>query len=110
MDEKELLEESIIKDTAKLDIISIVGMPVRIENKLYNTAVIVGKGEILGVVPKTYIDKHGEEGRWFSTADTLHTSTVNLLGKEVVVGTDILFSLKNFIASSHDSLIPHKYI
>ena len=83
--------ETIIKDTSKLDIVSIVGMPVRIENKLYNTAVIIGKGEILGVVPKTYIDKHGEEGRWFSTADTLHTSTVNLLGKEVVVGTDILF-------------------
>ena len=83
--------ETIIKETSKLDIVSIVGMPVRIENKLYNTAVIIGKGEILGVVPKTYIDKHGEEGRWFSTADTLHTSTVNLLGKEVVVGTDILF-------------------
>ena len=83
--------ETIIKDTSKLDIVSIVGMPVRIENKLYNTAVIIGKGEILGIVPKTYIDKHGEEGRWFSTADTLHTSTVNLLGKEVVVGTDILF-------------------
>ncbi len=83
--------ETIVKDTSKLDIVSVVGMPIRIENKLYNTAVVVSKGEVLGIVPKTYIDRHGEEGRWFSTADTLHSKTINLLGKEVVVGTDLLF-------------------
>ena len=83
--------ETIVKDTAKLDIVSIVGMPVRIDNKLYNTSVVVSKGEVLGIVPKTYIDKHGEEGRWFNTADTLRSKSINLLGKEVVVGTDLLF-------------------
>lgn len=83
--------ETIVKDTAKLDIVSIVGMPVRIDNKLYNTSVVVSKGEVLGIVPKTYIDRHGEEGRWFNTADTLRSKSINLLGKEVVVGTDLLF-------------------
>ena len=82
---------TIVKDTAKLDIVSIVGMPVRIDNKLYNTSVVVSKGEVLGIVPKTYIDRHGEEGRWFNTGDTLHSKSINLLGKEVVVGTDLLF-------------------
>ena len=83
--------ETIVKDTAKLDIVSIVGMPIRIDNKLYNAAVVVSKGEVLGIVPKTYIDRHGEEGRWFNTADTLRSKSINLLGKEVVVGTDLLF-------------------
>ena len=83
--------ETIVKDTSKLDIVSIVGMPVRIDNKVYNAAVVVSKGELLGIVPKTFIDRHGEKGRWFSTAETLHRKIVNLLGKEVVVGTDLLF-------------------
>lgn len=83
--------ETIVKDTAKLDIVSIVGMPIRIDNKLYNSSVVVSKGEVLGIVPKTYIDRHGEEGRWFNTGDTLHNKSINLLGKEVVVGTDLLF-------------------
>ena len=83
--------DTIVKDTAKLDIVSIVGMPVRIDNKLYNASVVVSKGEVLGIVPKTYIDRHGEEGRWFSTGDTLRTKEINLLGKNVVVGTDLLF-------------------
>ena len=83
--------ETIVKDTAKLDIVSIVGMPVRIDNRLYNAAVVVSKGEVIGIVPKTYIDRHGEEGRWFNTADTLHSKSINLLGKEIVVGTDLLF-------------------
>ena len=83
--------ETIVKDTAKLDIVSIVGMPIRIDNKLYNTSVVVSKGEVLGIVPKTYIDRHGEEGRWFNTSDTLHSKTTQLFGREVVVGTDLLF-------------------
>ena len=83
--------ETIVKDTAKLDIVSIVGMPVRIDNKLYNSAVVVSKGEVLGIVPKTYIDRHGDEGRWFNTGDTLRIKEINLLGKTVVVGTDLLF-------------------
>ena len=83
--------ETIVKDTAKLDIVSIVGMPIRIDNKLYNTSVVVSKGEVLGIVPKTYIDRHGEEGRWFITGDTLHSKTTQLFGREVVVGTDLLF-------------------
>ena len=66
-------------------------MPIRIDNKLYNTSVVVSRGEVLGIVPKTYIDRHGEEGRWFNTGDTLHSKTTQLFGREVVVGTDLLF-------------------
>lgn len=82
---------TIVKDTSKLDIISIVGLPLRINNKVYNCAVVVSKGEILGVVPKTYISKYGEENRWFNTGDILNTKVINLLGNDVVVGTDLIF-------------------
>ncbi len=83
--------DTIIKGTSKLDIISIVGLPLRISNKVYNCAVVVSKGEILGVVPKTYIDRHGEESRWFNTGDLLVTNVTNLLGKDVVIGNDLIF-------------------
>ena len=81
----------IVDNTSNLDIISIVGMPIRVNNKVYNCAVVFSNGEILGVVPKTYIDKSKEEGRWFSEANTLHTGVVNLFGYDVIVGTDLIF-------------------
>ena len=81
----------IVDNTSNLDIISIVGMPIRVNNKVYNCAVVFSNGEVLGVVPKTYIDKSKEEGRWFSEANTLHTGVVNLFGYDVIVGTDLIF-------------------
>ena len=62
---------TIVKETSKLDIISIVGMPVRVNNKLFDCAVVLSKGQILGVVPKTYLDNFKEEGRWFNTGDLI---------------------------------------
>ena len=79
----------IVDNTSNLDIISIVGMPVRVNNKLYNCAVVLSKGEVLGVVPKTYIEI--EEGRWFSDASTIHNGVVDLLGYNVLFGTDLIF-------------------
>ncbi len=81
----------VVDNTSNLDIISIVGMPLRINNKVYDCAVLFSNGEVLGVVPKTYIDNSKEEGRWFSDASTLHTGVVNLFGYDVVVGTDLIF-------------------
>ena len=82
---------TIVKETSKLDIISIVGMPVRVNNKLFDCAVVLSKGQILGVVPKTYLDNSKEEGRWFNTGDLINTKVINLLGNDVVVGNDLIF-------------------
>ena len=82
---------TIVKETSKLDIISIVGMPVRVNNKLFDCAVVLSKGQILGVVPKTYLDNSKEEGRWFNTGDLINTKVINLLGDDVVVGNDLIF-------------------
>lgn len=82
---------TIVKETSKLDIVSIVGMPVRVNNKLFDCAVVLSKGQILGVVPKTYLDNSKEEGRWFNTGDLINTKVINLLGNDVVVGNDLIF-------------------
>ena len=82
---------TIVKETSKLDIVSIVGMPVRVNNKLFDCAVVLSKGQILGVVPKTYLDNSKEEGRWFNTGDLINTKVINLLGDDVVVGNDLIF-------------------
>ncbi len=82
----------ILEETADLDLLAAVGLPVRYHNKLYNCAVVIQKGEILGVVPKTHIPNYGEfyEARWFQPggpADRLF----ELCGQEVFFGADALF-------------------
>lgn len=94
-----LIEESleglkkIQKSTKALDIISIIGMPIRTENQLFNTAVVLQKGKILGVIPKTYIPNYGEfyERRWFASSINCKKDTIVLNGEEVPLGTNLIF-------------------
>jgi NAD+ synthase (glutamine-hydrolysing) len=72
----------------------IVGMPVRIQSQLFNTAVVLQGGHILGVVPKTHLPNNNEfyEKRWFSSATATDIQSVYLSGVEVPFGTNLLFS------------------
>ena len=76
--------------TRKLDIISIVGMPVRIGSLLYNCAVVIQSGTILGVVPKTYLPNYDEfyEKRWFASAADLMPQEIYLAGSPVKVSNE----------------------
>ncbi len=62
---------TILEATRHLEVLTVLGMPVRNrwDNKLYNCAVVIQKGEILRLIPKTYIPNYGEfyEQRWFSS-------------------------------------------
>ena len=95
--QEKLLKDSVsaldyvLNETADLDIISIVGMPLRIDNGLFNVAVVIQGGEILGVVPKTNIPNYTEEGRWFSNSSRLNACEVELLGQFVNVSPTIIF-------------------
>ena len=64
--------------TAKKSILVCVGMPVEEHGKLYNCAVYVQGGSIIGVVPKTYIPNYGEfyEKRWFVSSTCRKTDTI----------------------------------
>ncbi len=93
-----LLEEcilglkKILESTETLDIISIIGLPIKIKNKLYNCAAVVQKGKILGLVPKSYLPNYNEfyEKRWFESGIGLNEE-ITLLGQTVPVTTDLLF-------------------
>ena len=83
----------ILDETKDLDIISIIGMPIRCNNQLINSAVVIEKGDILGVVPKSYIPNYSEfyEKRWFTSSFDLRSDEVKLLGKNVPISTKLLF-------------------
>ena len=90
-------EEGIIQlldFTRKLDTILIVGAPIVINGLLYNCAVVIQRGQVLGVVPKTYLPNYGEfyEKRWFASAQDLNPCDIYLAGSRVHVSAEpVLF-------------------
>ena len=83
---------TVLEATRNLEVVTALGMPLKFNNKLYNCGVIIQKGMVLGVVPKTYLDNHGEscEKRWFAPAPA-ESDTVTLFGQTVPFGTDLVF-------------------
>ena len=83
--------EMIIKDTSKLNIISIVGLPIKINNGLFDCAVVINKGDILGIVPKNLIVFSSDESRWFTSGKSLLDDKISLFEKEVIVSSNLIF-------------------
>jgi len=83
-----LLDESI-----HLNTVAIVGAPLWHRNRLYNCAVVIQKGQILGVVPKIFVPEHKEyyEKRWFSSGKDIKNEMIEVAGQSVPFGVDILF-------------------
>lgn len=79
--------------TAEWQAVLIVGLPLEVQDRLYNVAAVIAGGEILGIVPKTHLPNSGEfyERRWFSPASTAMQDTVMVRGVEVPFGTDLIF-------------------
>ncbi len=73
----------------QLDIISIVGLPIVAGDLLLNCAVVLQKGRILGVVPKTYLPNYGEfyEKRWFASSQDLRPTTLRFAGCTIEVSS-----------------------
>ncbi len=76
--------------TRKLDTILVVGAPIVINSLLYNCAVVIQRGQVLGVVPKTYLPNYGEfyEKRWFASAQDLNPCDIYLAGSRVHVSAE----------------------
>lgn len=75
----------------------LVGAPLRVEGALYNCAVALYRGQILGVVPKSYLPNYREfyEKRQFSAARAAINREIRLLETVVPFGADLLFSAEN---------------
>ena len=63
--------EKFVKETEKLDLLSVVSLPLRHQARLYNVAAVVKGGKVLGLVPKSHIPMYSEfyEGRHFASGD-----------------------------------------
>lgn len=85
--------EYVISETKSLNIISIIGMPISTNNALFNCGVVINRGKLLGIIPKTYIPNYKEfyECRWFSSSLNLDINEIELLGQKVPIGCDLLF-------------------
>lgn len=89
--EKALLK--LVTDTADLNILTIVGVPLRTENRLINAAAVFQSGHIIGIVPKTYLPNYKEfqEQRWFTSATELRSCEIILAGQSYPLGSHLLF-------------------
>lgn len=79
--------------TEKYRSLVVVGAPLVYRDTLYNCAVIVHRGRILGIVPKTYLPGYREfyEPRYFASGETIRGQNLYLGGENVPFGVDLLF-------------------
>jgi len=81
-----------------LPLVAAVGVPLQIGSLLYNCAVVLAGGRILGVTPKTYLPNYREfyELRQFTPGDTAQVDAIDLLGqRDVPFGTHLLFQAES---------------
>ena len=103
LDEVERSIAKVVEASRELFPVLIVGAPLRITNRLYNTAVVVHRGKVLGVVPKTYLPNYREfyEKRHFISGANVITSEIELVGQSVPFGTDLLFKATGIDLTFH---------
>ncbi len=81
--------------TASVDLypVLVVGAPLRWEGRLYNAAIVIHRGQVLGVVPKSYLPNYREfyEARHFTPGAQVRGRTLRVAGQEVPFGVDLLF-------------------
>lgn len=78
-------------------VIAVIGAPIRNGDALFNCAVVLGGGEVLGVVPKTYLPNYREyyEKRWFAPAASRSEDAVLLNGTSVDFAPGLIFEANN---------------
>ncbi|MDN4052147.1 NAD(+) synthase [Massilia sp. YIM B02763] len=88
---------TIVEESRTLPLALIVGMPLRVNHVLFNCAVVVAGGRILGAVPKSFLPNYGEfyEMRQFNPSENTAVTEIELLGQRVPFGPDQLFQLND---------------
>ncbi len=83
--------------TTETGVIAVIGAPIRNGDALFNCAVVLSGGEVLGVVPKTYLPNYREyyEKRWFAPSGARSEDTVVLNGETVDFAPGLIFEATN---------------
>ncbi len=87
----------IVAASARLAPVIVVGAPLRERQGLFNCAIVVYRGEILGVVPKSYLPNYREfyEKRYFRAARDAHSDTITVARRVVPFGADLVFECED---------------
>ncbi len=80
-------------ETADCSVVTIVGLPIAADNQLFNCAAVIQSGNILGIVPKTFIPGYNEyyEQRWFRPGTRMLSNSLRVNGGDIPCGVDLLF-------------------
>jgi NAD+ synthase (glutamine-hydrolysing) len=84
---------SLVRASKALAPVLVVGAPVQHNGALYNCAVVISRGKILGVIPKSFLPNYREyyENRWFAPGAGVVGLETELAGQTVPFGTDLIF-------------------
>lgn len=98
IDSAENAVKEIIKATSKLDIVSVLGVPIAVKQSLYNCAAVIYKGKILGITPKINIPNYSEfyEARHFSSGENISNQRISYSGlSDVLFDNCIVYTCEN---------------
>ncbi|MCM2579047.1 NAD(+) synthase [Streptomyces meridianus] len=97
LDDVEAALDTIVTASADLMTVLVVGAPLRHRNRLYNCAVVVHRGRILGIAPKSYVPNYREfyERRQIATGDDERGGTIRIGGATAPFGVDLLFEAED---------------
>ncbi|WP_341212304.1 NAD(+) synthase [uncultured Limimaricola sp.] len=97
MDAVEAAVGRIVEESAALAPVLLIGAPLRHEGRLYNCAVAISRGRILGIVPKSFLPNYREfyEKRWFAEGRGVTGRMLRIAGQEVPFGTDLIFEAED---------------
>ena len=90
--------QTLAEATASAELASVVGLPFAIDGKLYNCAALLADGQVVGLVPKSFLPSTGEfyEERWFTPAACSAAQSVSVGTRDTPFGSDLLFVAMNF--------------
>jgi NAD+ synthase (glutamine-hydrolysing) len=98
LDASEDALRAVLEASLAWPLVAVVGLPLVVEHRLYNAAVVIAGGRVLGAVPKTYLPSYREfyEGRQFTPADAALREEIDLAGQPgVPFGPRLLFRLED---------------
>lgn len=98
LDASEAAIARLVEQSVELMPVLLVGAPLRFEGKLFNCAVVIYRGKVLGIVPKSFLPNYREfyEKRQFTAGRNAVSREVRFLGRTVPFGNDLIFDASNY--------------
>ncbi len=92
----------IAEASAHLSTVLLIGAPIAFRGRIYNCALAIARGRILGVVPKSFLPNYREyyEKRWFSSGRDITNAAMLIAGQTVPFGSDLLFEAEDMAGFS----------